>query len=355
MKHRMLPTLLLWLLLATLPAWGDTLTIPRIEADLLPEAVIQNSRYLKGSNPAGERVSSSLTMRLKYTRQAYGSAQAVDAYYGAGVGLYLTSRQLGSPLLVYIAQGGTIANLTARLSLNYELNLGLAIGWKAYEESSNESNRVLGSRVTSYIGGDVFLRFLLNQHWDLSAGYGYTHFSNANLRLPNEGLNAMGLRLSAAYYPHRGDRMARASLLTAATLPRGQRWATDVILFGGWKRVAVSDDHNYGVAGLTVSPTYRLNKAIALGPALDAIYDASVAPRLTVGLQVRAELTMPVFRASAGAGRMVAGGMKCFYETLAMKADISRHLFLNIGYTLYNFNYTNHLMLGVGVRFAALR
>ena len=33
-----------------------------------------------------------------------------------------------------------------------------------------------------------------------------------------------------------------------------------------------------------------------------------------------------------------------------MKIDVTRHFFLNIGYCLYNYNYTNNLMLGIGYR-----
>ena len=40
-------------------------------------------------------------------------------------------------------------------------------------------------------------------------------------------------------------------------------------------------------------------------------------------------------------------------ETLALKVDVTRHFFLNIGYCLYNYNYTNNLMLGIGYRFGS--
>jgi len=46
----------------------------------------------------------------------------------------------------------------------------------------------------------------------------------------------------------------------------------------------------------------------------------------------------------------MVGGLSCIYENLAMKIDLSRHFFLNIGYYMYNYNYTNNMTLGIGVR-----
>ena len=39
----------------------------------------------------------------------------------------------------------------------------MAFGWKAYEAKINEDNHVVGSRVMSYIGADVFLRMVLGR------------------------------------------------------------------------------------------------------------------------------------------------------------------------------------------------
>ena len=341
----------LWLLSGTASAaQADTILVHRIEADVVPSGVIQNNRYLRGENPEGVKINTSTTLRLKYALQRAGNPAEVGAYAGFGAGVLLTNRQLGTPFLAFIEQGAPIINFGRHVSLNYELNLGMAFGWKAYEAKINEDNHVVGSRVMSYIGADVFLRMVPGRHWDLNLGYGYAHSSNANLRMPNEGFNTMGGRLSLAYYFNRHEDISQASLFSAEPLPRGHRWAWDIVGFGGWKKKSLSNPKTYGVGGISISPTYRLNSAFALGPSVDGVYDNSVEHTMSLGLQARAELTMPVFRASAGFGRYVVGGLDCFYETLAMKVDLSHHFFLNIGYCLYNYNYTNNLMLGIGLR-----
>ena len=41
--------------------------------------------------------------------------------------------------------------------------------------------------------------------------------------------------------------------------------------------------------------------------------------------------------------------MKCFYQVLALKADLTKRLFLHVGYNLRNFRDPNYLMLGLGL------
>lgn len=334
-------------------AQADTTTVHRLEADAVPSRVIQNNRYLRGDNPEGTAINSTTTLRLKYTLQRQGNPSDVGSYAGIGVGVLLTNNRLGTPFLGYIVQGAPLVNFSRRVSLNYELQLGVSAGWDAYEAGGNESNHVVGSKVMAYIGADVFFRWMLSRHWDLNLGYGYLHSSNANLKMPNEGFHAMGGRVSLAYYFNRREDISSNSLFQAEALPKGKRWAWDIVAYGAWKKRSLDNPTTYTVAGLSVSPTYRLNKAFAVGPSLDGVYDDSVSPKMSVGLQARAELTMPVFRASAGIGHHVVGGLNCFYETLAMKVDVTRHFFLNIGYCFYNYNYTNNLMLGIGLRFGS--
>ena len=338
-----------------LPSWADTIMVHRIEADAAQSHVDQTNSYLRGDNPQGEVINKATVLKLKYTLQHSGSPSAIGAYCGMGVGLFLTNQQLGTPFQAFIVQGAPIVNFSKRVSLNYELNLGGSFGWKSYEAEINEGNHLVGSKATFYIGADVFLRIALARHWDLNLGYAYTHFSNANLKMPNEGINAMGGRLSLAYYFNRHENISRASLFSAEPVPHGRHWVWDVIAFGGWKKKSLSNPKTYGVGGISISPTFCLNSAFAVGPSIDGIYDNSVERNYSLGLQARAELTMPVFRASAGFGRYLVGGLDCFYETLNMKVDLSRHFFLNIGYCLYNYTYTNNLMLGIGLRLGSCR
>ena len=114
------------------------------------------------------------------------------------------------------------------------------------------------------------------------------------------------------------------------------------------------------------------------GLSLDGVFDASAnlvtkdyisetmpdfyAPPLTkqlaLGLSGRAEYVMPFFSINVGFGANVlhrGGDLKGFYQVLALKIDMSRNLFLHIGYNLQDFKNPNYLMLGFGFRFHSVK
>ena len=75
---------------------------------------------------------------------------------------------------------------------------------------------------------------------------------------------------------------------------------------------------------------------------------------MSLGLSARAEFVMPYFTIDAGIGKNIINAhaeLKGWYQTLALKVDVAHSVFLNIGYSLYDFKTPNHLMLGVGYHF----
>lgn len=365
--------LLIVLVMAVLPSRADSTYVSRIEADALGCAVVRANSFLRGKNPTGESLKWAGALKLKYTRLLPGDSLTIPSYFGGGIAVYDYGRLFGRPFSAFATQGAPLLRLSDRLTVCYELQLGVSGGWKGYDD--NTMNHVLGSHVNAYIGADVFLSYRLSRCWDLNFGYGYLHFSNANLEMPNEGLNAMGLRLSAAYSARRPEEPSRASCIINKPFAKDERrWYTDVMVYGGLKRKSLYLEGLFSVWGICVSPMWRLNRAFAIGPSFDGVYDRSMSlvtspsaetenmltyrmpaatKQMALGLQARAELTMPALRASAGAGRYMVGGFRGFYETLAFKANVTRRVFLNVGYTLYNYHYSNNIMVGLGYRFGA--
>ena len=181
------------------------------------------------------------------------------------------------------------------------------------------------------------------------------------------------------------------------------------MLFGGWKRKGTETDfgavvlpNTYGVVGVNVNPMYNLNHWLNVGASLDLSYDGganlivddktsksdtatdsdvpdmeqeegssevvSVGDNISrpawyrqvaAGVSVRGEFVMPYFTINFGIGHNFinagTGSFNGFYELLALKVALSRRIFLHIGYSLYEFQYPNNLMLGVGYRFGSRR
>ena len=121
---------------------------------------------------------------------------------------------------------------------------------------------------------------------------------------------------------------------------------------------------------------YNFNKYFGAGISLDGQYDESAniekyeagqdkdgnyrfyrppfRERVGVGLSLRGELTMPIFSINVGVGHNMFykgsdwGG---FYQILALKAHVTRHIFLHAGYQLSKCHDPKNLMLGVGYHF----
>jgi hypothetical protein len=344
------------------------------------------------------------TTRLKYSFMPSPDSEQAHiykgAYQGAGLGYHHLNNQIGNPVSAYLFQGATIKTLSPKLALNYEWDFGVAYGWHSYDEIERVSNHVIGSKLTAYMDFGVYLRWILSRQFDLNIGLTASHFSNGNTSMPNAGLNVASAKLSLAYYIDRPEKQPGDS-----PLPLFQKhWSTDLVVFGGWKRRGAETalgsyalSGTYGVVGVNVNPMYNLNHWLNVGASLDMYYDHSaniktedptVSPvsdseeesekkeevvvstedrlrapswyrQVTAGLSVRAEYVMPYFTINFGIGHnfINAGSahFKGFYEILALKIALSQKAFLHVGYSLYDFQFPNNLMLGVGYRFGARR
>lgn len=75
---------------------------------------------------------------------------------------------------------------------------------------------------------------------------------------------------------------------------------------------------------------------------------------MAFGLSARLEFVMPYFTINLGCGRNFIndkGDLKGFYQMLALKMNVTRQVFLHIGYSLSEMKNPRFLMLGVGYRF----
>ena len=386
------PYYILWALLAllALPMSAQTEPEPsdssatrhfvhQLMFDYRPGAILHTNDFLRGKNPEVRTMNHDMGYYLKYAFSApEGSEQARiyrDAYQGIGIGWNEFNPQLGNPVSVFLLQGARIASLSNRLALNYEWNLGLTFGWKPYDEIDNPDNKLIGSRVTAYIGFDLYLRWIASRHVDLNFGLNVTHYSNGNTQFPNLGLNTAALRIGAAYYI---NRHSPRLLYRHEAMPAVSHDITyDLILYGAWHQRGyyMSDSEayilpgTYAVAGFNFNPMYRFNHWLKAGLSLDGTYDrganvdlAGVAPesvwrQMALGASARVEFCMPYFAINFGIGSNFVNATDDFhgiYELLALKLNLTHRFLLHIGYCLNDFHRPKHLMLGVGWRFGHL-
>lgn len=282
--------------------------------------------------------------------------------------------------MVYVFQGSRIARLARNLSLDYEWNFGASFGWKPYDEAENPFNQVVGSKINAYLNLGILLNWRVAPQWSLTAGVDLTHFSNGNTHYPNAGINPVGVRVGVSRtWGVGGDDKSRDGIRPAFR----PFLCYDVLLYGAYRtRGVVWEDKTYllpgkfAIAGFNFAPMYHWTKSFAAGISLDAQYDESanltehvagvsgegeikfhrppLREQLSLGLSARGELVTPVFSINAGVGYNVihtGHDTKGFYQVLALKTLLGKHVFLHVGYQLQDFHEPNNLMLGVGYRF----
>ena len=361
--------------------------VHRLDSEVRPEYIFQTNPFLGGLNEKWTPIRTSFSAHLKYSLQYRPHSQVGqiygDVYQGMGLAYYTFGdrQQLGDPIVLYLFQGARIARLASFLSLNYEWNLGLSGGWNPYDPESNPYNRMMGAKLNAYINTNIYLNWILSKRWNLTSGLALTHFSDGNTRLPNAGLNTVGMKMGLVYHFNREEqKLSQLERPIGLKFPRHVSY--DLVVFGSWRRKGVLWEGEqvfspkaYTVLGFNFNPMYNVGYKFRTGVSLDGVYDgsANVYPRyylwekasqeffrpplykqLALGLSVRAEYVMPFFTIALGVGANIlhgGGDLDAFYQILALKINITRNSFLHIGYSLQDFHNPSFLMLGVGVRF----
>lgn len=375
----------------------STAYVHRVGFDYRPGALDRRQGFFKGDNASRMQMRAAGSMHLRYSFLFPAASRLgklyPTAYQGIGVAghTFFNHQELGTPAAVYVFQGAQLARFGRSLSLDYEWNFGLSMGWHPYREADadgnggNPYNLVTGTALNAYINAGLMLSWYPVPEWTLSVGLDMTHFSNGDTTFPNSGVNTIGARISA--------------VRSFGGIPEGERrpqWdgfgrrgfrdriSLDLTAYGAWNAESVNYmdtehrvDGKFGILGLQVNPLCSLGRVLALGVSLDVQYAEGVnlsshiagmepgtealrfyrptfAEQFGVGLSVRAEFRMPIFSVNLGAGHNVIyrgeelGGI---YNIVALKTFLTERLFLNVGLRIGYTEASNNLLLGLGWRF----
>lgn len=310
------------------------------------------------------------------------------AWQGIGLGIndFGNPKGLGTPVELYLFQGAPVWHISRKLSLYYEWNFGISMGWKPCDIEMAQSNLIVGSKANSYINLGSGLRWDMGKGFYLTAGIDLTHFSDGNTAYPNPGVNMAGVRIGVtkSFAPRTGrdtNTLLAGSYCSDSTMYRS-RLGWDVTLYGAWrKRVyhgtepPVLLNGSFGIAGINVAPMWEVARIFRAGVSADFQWDESsnlkkyhvsgsttadmrfyrppFFSQISGGLSARAELVMPIFSVNLGIGYNVFGPeeSRASYQLANLKIRVVKGLFVNIGYQLLDFRRQNNLMLGLGYSF----
>jgi len=365
--------------------------IHQIGIEARPGYIFPTNYFLRGLNEKGKAINNAYSGHLRYSFQ-FQPNSLVDRVYNKpfqGVGLayntFNEKESLGNPVALYVFQGARIAQLSPRVSLDYEWNFGLSFGWEPYDETYNSYNVMIGSKTNAYLNASLHLNWMLSRHLNLITGVTVNHYSNGNTNFPNAGLNTIDFRLGLVYNINQPNESFTKPFEFSPTPVFKRHISYDMVLFGSWRRKGVdcedkkvASPSKYGVAGFNFNPMYNFGYRFRAGLSLDGIYDGSanvyaeedvyeydddgyrifkkpsLSHQLALGVSGRAEYVMPYFTVGAGLGVNVlhrGGDFRVIYQTLSLKMELTRNSFLHVGYCLHDFHDPSYLMLGIGYRF----
>ena len=389
MRDRAIARLTTLLLVTLLGAFAASAESPklydgvhhRLSAELRPAYNIITHYALRND---GDQVNKSISLHLRYGFSFNPESRLGElfptAYQGIGLATYsyLHHDITGTPVALYIFQGARIANLTERLSLGYEWNLGFSYGWHPNDAMSSRGNVVINLALP--------VAYQINNRWELTLTPDFTHFSNGDTSFPNTSSNLLGVRLGATYHFTEEPQQVSARRFIVAsnelsTKPAKERISYDIMLYGAWRADRFIDQSGIHIinkalpiAGLQFQPTYHLNDYFGLGASLDLQYDRSLnittiigdstdktetysypplGQQIEAGISLRGEISAPIFSIGVGLGvNMLNRGYDSsrIYTSFTLKAHLTRRLMLYIGYRFNQKQYTHNLMYGLGVR-----
>lgn len=357
------------------------------EAEIRPAYIFPTHDFFKGENNRQTPIRSSFSAHAKIGFSLSDSLiMSIYPDTRQGIGLsfntFYQPQLIGNPWAVYIYQASPVLTFSDQFSLDYEWNFGLSAGWNPYDPVENESNHIIGTRINAYLDVSFGLKWQATPRIGLIAGISFSHFSNGNTGIPNCGLNTMAFNLGVLYRI-----TGSADFATCPPKPAFDRhFSYDLTLFGSFRRKGVDTGNNtfaisperYPVFGLNFNPMYNFSYRFRAGVSLDGVLDTSAgivqenvisdlfgnhsepgfirpcaAQQLSLGMSVRGEYVMPFFSINAGIGYNFIGNrdQRGLYQILALKIDITRNVFVHLGYNLHNFHDPNYLMLGMGFRF----
>jgi hypothetical protein len=165
-------------------------------------SVLQSNPFLRGSNINHRPIKSFRAISMEFLWQTTGKKlwEQLYNYPRYGIGLYnvrfVNSNELGSPVAVYGKLEIPILRYE-KFSFMTHLGGGFAFNWKSYSE--NRFNFVMGADESFFSEGGLSLEYKLTPELLIDAGITFTHFSNGALKVPNDGVNLFGPKISLGY------------------------------------------------------------------------------------------------------------------------------------------------------------
>jgi len=119
-----------------------------------------------------------------------------------GVGFYsgtFDNHSFGEPNGLYGFFEANIGKQNRKWNWVYNIGLGIAYNFNYYDPDTNPDNILIGSHENVYIAFSLESTYNITDHWVAGLGFGFKHFSNGKIVLPNKGINLIPITTRIEY------------------------------------------------------------------------------------------------------------------------------------------------------------
>lgn len=125
----------------------------------------------------------------------YNSPKFGFAFYSAS----FDNNVFGEPNALYGFIEIPIGKQKKRLNWIYSIGAGMAFNFNSFDPEDNPMNELIGTNRNVYVSFNLEGRYNVTDHWVAGLGFGYRHFSNGKIQLPNSGINLVPLVVTVEY------------------------------------------------------------------------------------------------------------------------------------------------------------
>lgn len=165
----------------------------------------------------------------------------------------------------------------SKLHFRNKLGLGLGFASKRFDLSTNFENVAVGSHLNLHFTYQTGFEYDLLSQMSLFGTLNFHHFSNANMKEPNLGLNMLSLGLGLNYS---FDKRPNLQLQTSQK-PEYKRHELAFVAAIGGKHTRALQAAVFITSSISGEYRYSLTPVFALGAGLDCFYDSSTETEIT--------------------------------------------------------------------------
>jgi hypothetical protein len=227
-----------------------------------------------------------------YGKRAWQKTWKFPTY---GIGFYQTdweaTQYLGNPSAIFVFFNAPLIGAQKKFSFNYDIGIGVAYNFLAYDPETNPENDLIGSDVNVYLNFRGELNYELSNRLNADFGIGWTHFSNGRTRTPNIGVNMIGLDLGMKYHfrPSKKELYTsenfKPELLSPETGDFSPFWEYSSTVSGGWRTSSndINSETIYRVGSLAFEANRHYGNIGKYGIGFDIFYDSGLVEEFPEG------------------------------------------------------------------------